>query len=299
MSKIRTDQQGKIAYMFLMPYIILFTIFILVPVITAIMLSFTFFDVINMPKFTGLQNYISLFTQDTVFLKYVIPNTFYFAIVVGIGGYVLSFLLAYSLAQLQKIPRTLLSLAIYTPSMLGQVFIGVVWKTIFSGDEKGILNNFLLEYDVIDTPLQFLLSEEYFMPIMIIVALWSSMGIGFLAMLSGVMNISSEQFEAAYIDGMSNRLQEIVYIIIPNMKPQMLFGAVMSITGAFNMGYIGVTLSGSNPTPGYAGQLITNHIDDYAFIRYDMGYAAAISVILLLLVYSINKIAFNVFNDED
>lgn len=299
MSKIRTDQQGKIAYMFLMPYIILFTIFILVPVITAIMLSFTFFDVINMPKFTGLQNYISLFTQDTVFLKYVIPNTFYFAIVVGIGGYVLSFLLAYSLAQLQKTPRTLLSLAIYTPSMLGQVFIGVVWKTIFSGDEKGILNNFLLEYDVIDTPLQFLLSEEYFMPIMIIVALWSSMGIGFLAMLSGVMNISSEQFEAAYIDGMSNRLQEIVYIIIPNMKPQMLFGAVMSITGAFNMGYIGVTLSGSNPTPGYAGQLITNHIDDYAFIRYDMGYAAAISVILLLLVYSINKIAFNVFNDED
>lgn len=299
MSKIRTDQQGKIAYMFLMPYIILFTIFILVPVITAIMLSFTFFDVINMPKFTGLQNYISLFTQDTVFLKYVIPNTFYFAIVVGIGGYVLSFLLAYSLAQLQKAPRTLLSLAIYTPSMLGQVFIGVVWKTIFSGDEKGILNNFLLEYDVIDTPLQFLLSEEYFMPIMIIVALWSSMGIGFLAMLSGVMNISSEQFEAAYIDGMSNRLQEIIYIIIPNMKPQMLFGAVMSITGAFNMGYIGVTLSGSNPTPGYAGQLITNHIDDYAFIRYDMGYAAAISVILLLLVYSINKIAFNVFNDED
>lgn len=299
MSKIRTDQQGKIAYMFLMPYIILFTIFILVPVITAIMLSFTFFDVINMPKFTGLQNYISLFTQDTVFLKYVIPNTFYFAIVVGIGGYVLSFLLAYSLAQLQKTPRTLLSLAIYTPSMLGQVFIGVVWKTIFSGDEKGILNNFLLEYDVIDTPLQFLLSEEYFMPIMIIVALWSSMGIGFLAMLSGVMNISSEQFEAAYIDGMSNRLQEIIYIIIPNMKPQMLFGAVMSITGAFNMGYIGVTLSGSNPTPGYAGQLITNHIDDYAFIRYDMGYAAAISVILLLLVYSINKIAFNVFNDED
>lgn len=299
MSKIRTDQQGKIAYMFLMPYIILFTIFILVPVITAIMLSFTFFDVINMPKFTGLQNYISLFTQDTVFLKYVIPNTFYFAIVVGIGGYALSFLLAYSLAQLQKTPRTLLSLAIYTPSMLGQVFIGVVWKTIFSGDEKGILNNFLLEYDVIDTPLQFLLSEEYFMPIMIIVALWSSMGIGFLAMLSGVMNISSEQFEAAYIDGMSNRLQEIIYIIIPNMKPQMLFGAVMSITGAFNMGYIGVTLSGSNPTPGYAGQLITNHIDDYAFIRYDMGYAAAISVILLLLVYSINKIAFNVFNDED
>lgn len=299
MSKIRSDQEGKVAYMFLMPYIILFTVFILVPVITAIMLSFTFFDVINTPKFTGLQNYISLFTQDTVFLKFVIPNTFYFAIVVGVGGYVLSFLLAYSLAQLQKVPRTLLSLAIYTPSMLGQVFIGVVWKTIFSGDEKGILNNFLLEYDVIDTPLQFLLSEEYFMPIMIVVALWSSMGIGFLAMLSGVMNISSEQFEAGYIDGMSNRLQEIMYIIIPNMKPQMLFGAVMAITGAFNMGYIGVTLSGANPTPGYAGQLITNHIDDYAFIRYDMGYAAAISVVLLLLVYSINKVAFKLFNEDD
>ncbi|MFI3254643.1 MAG: sugar ABC transporter permease [Eubacteriales bacterium] len=299
MKKTKREQDAKTAYLFLMPYILLFSVFILVPVMAAIALSFTFFDVINTPNFIGLQNYIALFTQDTIFLKYVIPNTFYFAIVVGVGGYMLSFFLAYSLAQLQKLPRTLLSLAIYTPSMLGQVFIGVVWKTIFSGDEKGILNYMLMELDLINVPMQFLLTEDYFMTIMIFVALWSSMGIGFLAMLSGVMNISGEQFEAGYIDGISNRAQEIFYIIIPNMKPQMLFGAVMSITGAFNMGYIGVTLSGANPTPNYAGQLITNHIDDYAFIRYDMGYAAAISVVLLLLVYCINRVAYKVFQEDD
>lgn len=293
------SSEAKVAYTFLSPYIILFTLFILIPVLVAMFLSFTFFDVINTPKVTGLTNYISLFTQDTDFLKYVIPNTFNFAIVVGIGGYALSFTLAWALSQIQKGPRTILALAIYTPSMLGSVFIGVVWKTIFSGDEQGIINNLLLEMGLISTPIQFLLSPDYLMPIMMFVALWSSMGIGFLAMLSGIMNISSEQFEAAYIDGMSSRFQEIIYIIIPNMKPQMLFGAVMSITGAFNMGYIGVTLSGSNPTPSNAGQLITNHIDDYAFIRYEMGYAAAISVVLLILVYSINRVAFKLFGDNE
>lgn len=297
--KIRKDSsQAKTAYLFLSPYILLFSLFILIPVIIAMFLSFCYFDVINKPEFMGLTNYINLFTQDKEFLKFVIPNTLLFGIVVGIGGYVLSFLLAWSLSQIQRVPRTILALCIYVPSMLGQVFIGVVWKTIFSGDQKGIINSFLLQTGIIDSPMQFLLSPQYFMPIMITVALWSSMGIGFLAMLSGVLNVEREQYEAAYVDGIKNRFQEIIYITIPNMKPQMLFGAVMSITGAFNMGYIGVTLSGANPTPGYAGQLITNHIDDFAFIRYEMGYAAAISVILLIIVYSINKVAFKLFGED-
>ncbi|ONI39507.1 ABC transporter permease [Candidatus Epulonipiscium fishelsonii] len=290
-------KEGSKAYLFLAPYIVLFSMFILIPVIVAMFLSFTYFDVINTPKFVGFSNYIAIFTQDEAFMKYVIPNTILFGLVVGVFGYVLSFILAWSLSQIQRVPRTVLALAIYTPSMLGQVFIGVVWKTIFSGDQNGILNSLLLELQLINIPIQFLLSPDYLMPIMIIVALWSSMGIGFLAMLSGVMNISSEQYEAAYVDGMRNRFQEIIYITIPNMKPQMLFGAVMSITGAFNMGYIGVTLSGSNPTPSYAGQLITNHIDDFAFLRYEMGYAAAMSVVLLVVVYSINQIAYKLFGE--
>lgn len=291
-------EDGK-SYLLLSPYIVLFTTFILVPTLMTVYLSFTYFDVINPSKFTGLQNYITLLTQDEVFAKFVFPNTCLYALVVGVGGYVLSFFLAWMLSQLQALPRTILALCIYTPSMLGQVFIGVIWRTIFSGDQSGWANSILMQLGLIDTPIQFLLTKDYFMLIMIIVSLWSSMGIGFLSMLSGMLNADRQIYEAAYMDGLRNRFQEIVYITIPSMKPQMLFGAVMSIVNAFNMGWIGVTLSGANPTPEYSGQLITNHIDDYGFIRYEMGYAAAISVVLLIIVYAFNLLAHRLFGDND
>ena len=286
-ASVRDRRESLHAGLLLLPYGLLFSMFILIPVAIAMGLSFTYFDVINKPTFTGLMNYIYLFTQDTVFMKKVLPNTFLYALIVGPGGYVISFLIAWMLSQIQAIPRTVLSLAIYTPSMVGQVFIGVVWKTIFSGDQRGIINNILLELNVIDTQ------------IMILISLWSAMGIGFLAMISGILNITEELYEAAYVDGMKNRIQEILYITIPSMKPQMLFGAVMAIVNAFNMGWIGVTLSGANPTPEYAGQLITNHIDDYGFIRYEMGYAAAISVVLLIIVYLFNIVAHKFFGSKD
>lgn len=299
MKKLRLTKEDKKSYLMLSPYILLFSVFILIPVIMAVMLSFTYFDVINEPSFTGLLNYITLFTQDEVFLKFVLPNTFLYALIVGPGGYVLSFLLAWMLAQIQALPRTILALCIYTPSMLGSVFIGVIWKTIFSGDQSGWMNSILMQWGLIDTPIQFLLTKDYFMLIMIIVSLWSSMGIGFLAMVSGILNINQELYEAAYVDGMRNRFQEIIYITVPSMKPQMLFGAVMAIVNAFNMGWIGVTLSGANPTPEYSGQLITNHIDDYGFIRYEMGYAAAVSVVLLLVVYGFNVVAHKLFGEKE
>ena len=277
----------------------LFSVFILVPVIMTAGLSFTNFDVINPPKASGITNYVYLFTQDTVFMKFVLPNTFLYAIVVGVGGYILSFLLAWMLSQIQALPRTLLSLCIYVPSMLGQVFIGVIWRTIFSGDQGGWMNAILLQLGWIDQPIQFLLTSDYFMLIMIVVSLWSSMGIGFLSMISGILNINREIYEAAYIDGLRNRFQEIVHVTIPSMKPQMLFGAVMSITSAFNMGWIGVALAGVNPTPAYSGQLITNHIDDYGFIRYEMGYAAAGAVVLLLIVQIFSSVSTKLFGEKD
>lgn len=297
--KLRVQRDGLRAFLLLFPYGLLFFTFIAIPIAIAIGLSFTYFDVINKPTFAGLANYIVLVTQDEAFLKFVLPNTFKYALIVGPGGYVLSFLLAWMLAQIQKVPRTILSLAIYTPSMLGNVFIGVIWKSVFSGDQRGIFNHLLIQLDVIDQPIMFLLSPDYLMNIMIFVSLWSSMGIGFLAMVSGILNINEELYEAAYVDGMRNRFQEIIYITIPSMKPQMLFGAVMAIVNAFNTGWIGVTLSGQNPTPGLAGQLITNHIDDYGFQRYEMGYAAAVSVALLLIVMLFSKTAHGLFGEKE
>ncbi len=286
------------AYAFLSTYAILFIVFIVIPVLAAVSLSFTFFDAIQAPHFIGLSNYISLLTQDDIFMRYVLPNTIMFAVIVGPGGYVLAFLLAWVLAQLPNTPRTIFALILYSPSMTAGVAMTVVWKALFSGDQTGYLNSFLMGLGFIREPIQWLQSPEYLMPIMILVTLWSSMGIGFLAMLAGILEINPELYEAAAIDGMNSRLQEIFYITIPSMKPQMLFGAVMALVGTFQAGAIGVTLSGSNPTPQYSGQLIVNHIEDYGFLRYEMGYAAAVSVVLLLMVLFFSRIATRLFASE-
>ncbi|MBN2795606.1 MAG: sugar ABC transporter permease [Clostridia bacterium] len=283
----------------LLPYGVLFSLFIAIPVAIAIYLSLTYFNVIETPKFNGVFNYVMLLTQDEIFLKYVLPNTVKYALIVGPGGYILSFILAWMLAQIQKVPRTLFALILYTPSMVGPVMIGVVWRTLFSGNEAGYINALLLNWNWIDSPIQFLVSPEYLMTIVIIVSLWSSMGIGFLAMVAGILNVSPELYEAGAIDGISNRFQEILYITIPSMKPQMLFGAVMSIVGAFNTGWIGVALSGTNPTPQYSAQLLINHIEDYGFQRYEMGYAAAVSVVLLLMVWVFAKVAYGLFSEKE
>jgi len=293
----RSDSRWIIT--FLSPYIALFSIFIIVPTILAILLSFTNFNAIQFPKFVGLKNYVSLFTTDSVFMQYVLPNTIKFAIIVGPLGYFLSFFLAWMLAQIPRISRTILSLIIYSPSMTVGVAMQVIWLTIFSGDKSGYLNSFLLRLGLIDQPIQWLQSPKFLFPTMVIVTLWSSMGVGFLAMLAGVLNTDPEVYEAGYIDGISKRWQEIFYITIPLMKPQMLFGAVMSVVSTFQAGYIGVMLSGSNPTPQYSGQLIVNHIEDFGFMRYEMGYAAAISVVLLIMIWISSKFVWALFLDKD
>lgn len=281
------------------PFLICFTLFIILPVLVSFVLSFTRFDSVQLPQFIGLKNYIDIFSADRQFMQKVLPNTIIYALIVGPGGYVLSFVLAWILSQLTRWPRTVLAIVFYSPSLLGSVALTTIWSVIFSGDRNGYLNNLLLSLNIIDEPITYLTSSSTLMPIMIFVALWSSMGVGFLAMLSGVLNVDSELYEAAYIDGVKNRFQEIYYVTVPSTKPQLLFGAVMAIVNTFNSTGLGVALSGSNPTPNYAGQLIVNHMDDYGFLRYEMGYSSALSVVLLILVWLSSRVAYKLFYDKD
>jgi len=284
---------------FFTPYVILFVTFIIIPVVMAIVLSFTYFNTIETPEYIGLRNYIELITRDEVFMQYVLPNTIKFAFIVGPVGYFMSFLLAWMLAQIPHKPRTVLAIIMYSPSMTAGIAMTVVWTVLFSGDQTGYLNALLLNWGLIREPIQFLTSPDYLMNIMIIVSLWGSMGVGFLAMMAGILNIDKSLYEAAYVDGLKNRWQEIFYITIPSMKPQMLFGAVMAVVGTFSVGAIGVQLSGANPTPQYAGQLMVNHIEDFGFIRYLMGYASAVSVVLLIMIYAISKVTWSLLGERD
>lgn len=293
------ETANKSAYAFLAPYLVLFATFIIVPMVIAVALSFTNFNTIQFPSFVGFLNYVNLLTRDEIFMQYVLPKTVLYAIIVGPGGYILSFILAWALSQLSKVPRTILALIFYSPSMTSGVAMTVLWKIIFSGDQTGYLNSWLMRLGIINEPIIWLLDARYLLPIVIIVALWSSMGVGFLAMLAGILNADESLYEAAALDGVKNRFQEMWYITIPTMKPQMLFGAVMAIVGTFQNGAIGVQLSGANPTPNYAAQLMVNHIEDYGFIRYEMGYAAAVSVVLLGIVFTFSKISKKLFQEKD
>lgn len=294
---LRRENNFK-GYLFVLPYAVVFAAFILIPVVLALLLSFTNFDSVQFPRWMGLLNYVSLFTADPVFMQHVLPNTILYALAVGIGGYLLSFFLAWALCNLTKRLRMVFALILYSPSLTGSVAMTVLWKVIFSGDRRGALNSWLMRLGIIDVPISWLNNTSWLLPIVILIGLWSSMGIGFLAMIAGISNINEELYEAAAIDGVRNRFQEMIYITIPQMRPQMLFAAVMSIVGAFQNGMISTLLVG-NPSPGYASQLIVNHIEDYGFIRYEMGYAAAVSVILLLIVQFFSKIANSMLMEKE
>ena len=282
-----------------LPFIVLFLLFIIIPTVVAFVLSFTDFNSIQSPNWVGAENYINILTNDDVFAGHALPNTIKFAIIVGVFGYILSFVLAWILAQVPRVPRTILAAMLYLPSMTGPTMMQNVWQIIFAGDKVGYLNALLLKLDIIQTPIIWLSDSNYIMTIMIVVSLWSCMGIGFLSMLAGILNVNRELYEAAHIDGVSNRLQEVIYVTIPAIKPHMMFGAIMSIVNAFQNANIGVQLSGANPTPGYGGQLLITHADEHAFVRYEMGYSAALSVIVLIIIWVISQLSKKVFKDKE
>lgn len=297
--KMNKTKKFNTSFLFVLPYAIIFFLLIVLPILIAIFLSFTYYNSVQAPTFIGITNYINMFTSDTDFLQYAIPNTVKYALIIGPVGYALAFFLAWVLAQIPHKLRTVLAIVLYSPSLTGAVMMGVVWKVIFSGDSTGYLNYFLMNLGVIDTSVQWLQDKSIIFGIMIFTGLWQSMGVGFLAMLSGILNINQELYEAAYVDGLKTRWQEIFYITIPSMRPQMLFGAVMALVGTFNAYGMAVSLSGSTPPPQFAGWLIVDHMYDYGFARFEMGYASALSVILLLIVLYTNSLASKVLGEKE
>ncbi|WP_010271550.1 carbohydrate ABC transporter permease [Paenibacillus senegalensis] len=288
----------RLSYLFIAPFLITFTLFILIPVLAAIGLSFTFFNGMETPRWIGWANYEYLLSSDSLFLQYALPNTIKFAVIVGPGGYIASFILAWLIAQIPDKARLWYVLAFYAPSLAGGAVMTIIWVPMLSGDRIGYLNSLLLSMNLIDTPKLWVLDKDLIMGSMIAVTLWSSMGIGFLAMLAGILNVDKQLIEAGRLDGIRSRLQEVWHITIPVMKPQMLFAAVMAIVGAFKAGHIGVALSGQNPTPQYAGNLLVNHVEDYGLIRFEMGYASAVSVVLLIIIFFANRLSWKLFGTK-
>lgn len=284
-----------IGYLFLTPFIVLFTIFVVAPVVVSIITSLTNYNMLQAPSFIGLNNYKLLFLDDKVFIT-AIKNTLTFACIVGPLGYLLSFIAAWVINQLKL--RTAFALAFYAPSITSGVAMSTVFLVLFSGDSKGYINHLLLKLGIIDSPILWNLDPNYIMTVIIIISLWMSMGTGFLVFLAGLQNMPREYYEAGAVDGISSKWQELFYITLPLMKPQLLFGAINSIVGSLGVFDIAVSVAGM-PSPKYAGHTIVAHLYDYAFIRFQMGYASAISVVLFLMTFILGRIVMRMLSSKD
>lgn len=278
--KKKNGESQLVLHLMFAPFAILFLLFTVAPIVASIVLSFFSYDMISPPKFTGISNYLRMFLYDYVFLI-AVKNTLILALVTGPISFILAYLLAWMINEFGPKTRSILSFLFYSPALCGNVFF--IWQVLFSGDSYGYINSLLLTLGLITQPIQWLRDANYTMTIVIIVQLWLSMGVSFLANIAGLQNINPEMYEAGAIDGIRNRWQEVWYITLPSMKSILLFGCVMQIQAAFSISNVATALTGA-PSVNYSTETIVTHLTDVGNIRYEMGYAAAISVFLFAIM---------------
>ena len=271
-------------YLMILPFALLFILFTFLPVMISIFLSFTSFNMAEMPKFVGFENYINLIVQDDIFLI-AIKNTFVLAIVTGPVSYFLSFFMAWLINELPPVPRAILTFVFYAPSISGNAYL--FWKLFFSSDAAGYANAWLMKLGLINEPILFFSTAANILPILIVVQLWMSLGVAFLSFIAGLQTVDKSLYEAAAVEGVKNRWQELWYITLPSMKPQLMFGAVIQITNSLSISAISIELAGF-PSIEYAGHTILTHLHDYGNVRYEMGYACTIAVILFFIMLLCN-----------
>lgn len=276
-------------YVLLAPFLTIFTLMMVLPVLASMVLSFFNFDMVSMPTFAGLDNYIRMFLHDDIF-PIVLKNTILLAILTGPAGFLLSFVLAWFINEFGRGPRTLFSFMFYAPSLAGHAVY--IWQILFSSDSYGYINSFLMSLGFITEPIAWLSNSSYIVPIVVLVQLWSSLGISFLSNLSGLQNINTELYEAGAIDGIRNRWQELWYITLPSMQHMLLFSAVMQISSAFSISQLPIALAGY-PSVSNKVDTVVSYLADAGTVRYEMGYASAISVFLFLIMIIVRIIVGN------
>ena len=279
-------KRNKVAYLMIAPYMLIVSLFTLLPVLLSMILSFTDFNMLEMPTRFNLENYIRLFLDDDIFIT-ALKNTFIFAAIVGPASYIMSYMVAWFINELSPRIRAIVTLIFYAPSISGQVYL--VWGTLFSSDSYGWANAVLLELGIINEEIAFFQNADWVMPLCIVVAIWTSLGTSFLSFIAGLQGIDRSLFEAGAVDGVRNRWQELWYITLPSMKPQLMFGAVMSITSAFGFGGIVTALCGF-PSVDYAAHTIVHHLEDYGSMRFEIGYSSTIAVVLFAIMIGANML---------
>ena len=271
-------------YLMLLPFTVFFVIFTVVPVLSSIALSFTDFNMLQPASFCGWANYSRMFLSDDVFFI-AVRNTLVFAVFTGPLSYILCLGLAWMINEFGRGVRTVLTFVFYAPSISGMLY--TVWTYIFSGDSNGLINSVLMQLGFLDEPVLWLSDTRYMLMVIIIVQLWSSLGTSFLSFIAGLQGMDKNLDEAGAIDGIRTRFQELRFVTLPSMGPQLMFAAVMQIGASFGVSGICVALAG-NPSTDNAAATIVTHLSDVGTMRYEMGYASSIATVLFLTMMLTN-----------
>ena len=290
----RKYQKNIIGYGFLLPFLVMFMIFIVIPIVWGFFISFTSYDLMTEMKWVGFQNYITLFTEDDLFIV-ALKNTLRFALISGPIGFIASFFFAWVIDQLGH--KTLFAMAFYIPSIMSSLAVSVVWLSLFSSNRTGIINNLLLEMGFIDEAISWTIDPKYVMPLVIFISVWMSMGTGFLTNLAGLSTIDRRIYEAGMIDGVQNRFEELILLTLPQMKPQLYFNGIMAIVNSLNVYDLVTQIAGSESADNCALTL-TQHMYDYGFVRFELGYASAISVVIMIISIVFGQVVRKLFSSK-
>lgn len=268
---------------YLMPYIIGLLVFTAIPFLASLWMSFTEYNLMSPPRFTGLDNYIQLFTDDRMFRRSLGTTLLYVCMTVPIKlvfALFIAYVLNYKLRFINFF-RT----AFYVPSILGgSVAIAVLWRYIFASN--GLVNMILAVFGV--DPVNWFGDPTNALITITLLRCWQ-FGSAMVIFLAALQSVDKSLYEAAAIDGAS-KFSSFIYITIPLITPVIFFNLIMQMVQAFqefNGPYI-ITQGG----PLKSTYLLPLYIYDEAFRRFHMGYASAIAWVLFAIIMALTLVAF-------
>lgn len=272
------------ALAFLLPNLIGFLLFTLIPVMTALVLSFMEWDSANPAKFVGLKNFMALFRTRS--FRVALWNTIYYTV----GVVPLTIVVSLALAVLFSKPIRGIAFfraAHYFPYLASIVAVAGVWQFLYNAD-AGPINMFLKSIGVANPP-RWTASTTWAMPAVIIMNVWRSCGYYMIMFVSGIQAIPSHLYEAAMLDG-AGGLQRFRYVTLPMLSPTMFFVSIICIINSFKVfGAIYVMTQGG---PGGSTSVLVYEIYTQAFSNFKFGFASAEALVLFLLIFIVTLIQY-------
>lgn len=273
------QKQALWGYLFVLPGVLVLIAFSIYPMLQAIGFSFTDYDMINAPKFIGLENYIKILTTDTFLHSLKITFIYVFGTVVPV--WLISFFLALLLSRI-RIGSTILRTLLFIPTVLPLLTVTLVWKLFFN--YRGVMNGALMAMGF--SPVGWLTKSAYAPLAMIITSWWHAPSYYMIIFLSGIQAIPKVYMEAAEIDG-ANAFQRLWHVMLPLLRPTTVLVMVLSIVNGFRTFGLQHVMTGGGPSS--ATEIVPLLIYKTAFNFSNFGEASAMSVVyfLLILIFSL------------